>query len=402
MLGAAHTYKDPNANPTTTVTLLDNAGWEWKWTYTPRTDQQVPAVSSPPSPGGWVAGGSGGGTTPPPGGGTTPPPPGGGTTPPPTGGGSGQPVVTRLGGSDRYATAQTVSAAQWQAGRAAAVVLARGDQAPDALAGVPLAALKGGPLLLTDPAALDRGTRSEIDRVLGGPGSKKTIYILGGSSAVSPSVEQELQRAGYTVKRLFGSARYSTALAVAGEFPAGKEAVVATGLDFPDALAAGPLAAQRSAPIVLSEGNVVSGATAAFLRGKGTVDAVGGAAVKAVKGLVGSGGSGPVVNTYAGADRFATALDVAGALAKGLGRPVTGVGVAYAFNFPDALTGGAFAATAGQPLLLTDRGTADPGLVAALKGFGTGLKGVEIFGGTSVVSQGVEDQIARTIGGIER
>jgi putative cell wall-binding protein len=380
-LGTGHVYQDPTINPTTTITLVDNAGWEWKWTYTSRTDTQSPAISSPPSPGGWVVG-------------SPPPPPNGGPGPGP---GSARPVVQRLGGSDRYATARAVSAAQWPDGRAAAVVLARGDKAPDALAGVPLAARKGGPLLLTDPAALDTATRGEIDRVLGGPGSHKPIYLLGGASAVSPTIEQDLRRAGYNVQRLSGTDRYSTALAIAGQFPAGHEVIVATGLDFPDALAAGPLAAQRNAPIVLSNGTTIDPATAAFLRGKQVLDAVGGAAVKAAHTL-----PGVSVHEYAGADRFATAITVANALTASLGHPVTGAGVAYAFNFPDALTGGAYAATAGQPLLLTDSASSTPETLNTLHGLGPALANIEIFGGTAVVSQTTEDQITRAVNGTEK
>ena len=113
-------------------------------------------------------------------------------------------------------------------------------------------------------------------------------------------------------------------------------------------------------------------------------------------------GAGKTVHDIAGGDRFQTAAAVAGAVTATLGHAPSGAGVAYAFNFPDALTGGAFAATAGQPLLLTDRASADSGLLAALHGFGTALSGVEVFGGTSVISQAAEDQIAKAVGGIER
>nr|WP_041540794.1 right-handed parallel beta-helix repeat-containing protein [Catenulispora acidiphila] len=93
-------------------------------------------------------------------------------------------TVKRIGGSDRYQTSLLVSQAQWKDGSANAVVLARGDQAPDALAGVPLAAHVHGPLLLTDPTTLDRTTSAEIARVTGGPSPAKTVYILGGDAAV--------------------------------------------------------------------------------------------------------------------------------------------------------------------------------------------------------------------------
>ncbi|MEY9856954.1 putative cell wall-binding protein [Catenulispora sp. GAS73] len=396
VVGAAHTYAAGTTDPKPTMTLVDPGGWAWQWAYDGASGVQNPPVASPPSPGGWEPtgnGSTGGGTGGGPGGGT-----GGGNGGSP-GGPAAAPVVQRLGGADRYDTGRRVSQAQWGAGKAAAVVLARGDQAPDALAGVPLAATKNGPLLLTDPKALDPATRAEIDRVLGGPGTKKTIYILGGDSAVSPQIEAQLRKAGYTVTRLAGADRYSTALTVAAQFGATSSAIVATGKDFPDALAAGPLGALRDAPIVLSGGPALDASTAAFLKSRQTLYAVGGAAVNAVATL---DTHGKTVTRLAGSDRFATAAAVAGAVTTALGHAPTGAGVAYAFNFPDALTGGAFAATAHQPLLLTDKARADAGLLAELHGFGPTLTGVEIFGGTSVIAQSAEDQVAAQIHGVER
>ena len=60
--------------------------------------------------------------------------------------------VHRIAGSSRLATAIGASQDQFPtSGSAKAVVLARSDTFPDALAGGPLAAKLGGPLLLTPP-----------------------------------------------------------------------------------------------------------------------------------------------------------------------------------------------------------------------------------------------------------
>ncbi|MEY9906217.1 hypothetical protein ABIA35_002434 [Catenulispora sp. MAP12-49] len=400
VVGYGHTYA-PGSTPTITMRYTDSAGWQWAWTYDPVHDVQSPTVGNPPSPGGWIlSGGTSGGGNPGGGGGggTGGGGGGGGTTPGGPTGTAGQPAVTRLGGSDRYTTARTVSQAQWHNGAADAVILARGDKAPDALAGVPLAAHLHGPLLLTDPKALDGATRAEIDRVLGGPASKKTIDILGGADAVSPTIEQELRKAGYTVNRIGGTDRFSTALDVAKAFGPATETIVATGLDFPDALTAGPLGAVRNAPIVLSDGTSLDAATAAFVKSHQTIDAVGGQAVKAVA----AGAPGKTVHDLAGTDRFSTAQAVAAAVVATTGHTPAGVGVAYAFNFPDALTGGAYAANAGQPLLLTDATTVAPSALSSLQSWRATLTAVEIFGGTKVVSQGAEDTIAKAVGGVER
>jgi putative cell wall-binding protein len=276
-----------------------------------------------------------------------------------------------------------VSGAQWQAGQANAVVLARGDAAPDALAGVPFAAHVHGPLLLTNPAALDTATRGEIDRVLGGPQTHKKIYILGGKNAVSPTIEGELRSAGYTLIRYGGDSRYDTALQIAGAFGPTSHVIVATGHNFPDALSAGPLGAAENAPIVLSDDAVLDPATAAFIAQHSAIDPVGGQAQKAVATLNTTGKT--VTMTLAGNDRYLTGADVATRIAQVLGHTPATVGVASGTVFPDALTGGAFMANAGGALLLTDPASLSAPTKAVLSGWRSPLTAVEIFGGTSAV-----------------
>ena len=81
--------------------------------------------------------------------------------------GGGKAVV--LGGPDRIDTAILISKNSFPAaGSANAVVLARADLFPDALAGAPLAVAKGGPLELTSlsgPTFIDPRTVAEIQRV---------------------------------------------------------------------------------------------------------------------------------------------------------------------------------------------------------------------------------------------
>ena len=312
--------------------------------------------------------------------------------------------VHRIGGTDRYDTARLVSQAQWRPGTASAVVLARGDAAPDALTGVPLAAGVHGPLLLTAPTVLDGATRAEIDRATGGPSASKTVYILGGAAAVSPGIEAELRKAGYRVIRYQGTDRYGTALAIAKTFGQTSHVIVATGKTFPDALAAGPLGAVENAPIVLSgELDRLDPATAAFVRAHPDVDPVGGAAGRAVSAL--NLGPGHVVNPgLAGATRYDTAADVARdviAQDAGSGHPATDFGVASGQTFADALTGGAYAANSGIPLLLTDPKTLSSATAGVLSDqFRTSvMHSVTVFGGPQAVSYPVETEIIDAVNG---
>ncbi|MEY9927602.1 putative cell wall-binding protein [Catenulispora sp. GP43] len=297
--------------------------------------------------------------------------------------------VGRFWGIDRYDTSAAV-ANQWAPGTADAVVLARGDTAPDALAGVPFAAHVNGPLLLTQTSAMPTVVRDMIDHVTGGPKTKKTVYILGGLSAVSQQQEDTLRTAGYTVVRIGGDTRYETALKVAAHFGATKHVIVATGLNFPDALAAGPLGAAENAPIVLTADAVTDPATAAFIRQHADVDPIGGQAQKAVAALNTAGQT--VDHTLAGATRYATAVAVAARYAAVTGHTPTMVGLASGVVFPDALSGGAFAAKLGMPLLLTDPQALSPEAFRYVTDLrqAKALQFVEIFGGPNAVSPGIQ------------
>ncbi|NUR57872.1 MAG: hypothetical protein HOV87_04095 [Catenulispora sp.] len=323
-----------------------------------------------------------------------PPPPPSTTGPTPPAGTVGAATVTRLGGGDRYATARIVSQTQWKDGAAGGVVIARGDAAPDALAGVPLAAHTRGPLLLTDPKALDTATAAEVKRVLGADKSKP-VYILGGAAAVSPDVETQLKSLGYQVYRIGGATRFDTALRIAKDgLGSPANVVVATGTDFADALAAGPYATTEHAAVVLSDGPGMDPATAAYVKSRSGITAVGGAAVRAVR----SGAPGKSFTDLHGGDRYATAVAVADAMTAG-GHAPAGLGIASGTVFPDALTGGAYAADAGVPLLLTDpKGLPDTVrlLLAALH---RQLAAVQIFGGSLAVSDAVDAQVVKAVGG---
>ncbi|MFC7612404.1 cell wall-binding repeat-containing protein [Actinokineospora soli] len=109
------------------------------------------------------------------------------------------------------------------------------------MAGGPLAAHLGAPLLLTSPTALLADVRDEIKRVLGDDGG--TVYLLGGTGSLSAGVESSITSLGYTAKRLAGADRYQTAIKIAEAMPVTSKFFVTTGTNFPDALAAGSAAA---------------------------------------------------------------------------------------------------------------------------------------------------------------
>jgi len=166
--------------------------------------------------------------------------------------------TSRQAGSDRYSTAAAISAAHFEPGAATAYV-ATGADFPDALTGGPAAAKLGGPILLTQKDKLAAATVSELKRL-----KPKQIVVLGGTGVVAPAVEKALaaQTSG-KVSRLAGTDRYSTGAAISkGGFNPGVPVVyVATGVNFPDALAGGAAGALKGGPVLLVSGGTIPKAT---------------------------------------------------------------------------------------------------------------------------------------------
>jgi hypothetical protein len=325
-----------------------------------------------------------------------------------------RPVADRVGGADRIAT--SIAASTWtyddknSSGRkASSAVLARSDTFADALGGTALAIQNNGPLLLTPTASLDKGVEAELTRILQ---PHSTVYVLGGTAALSPTVANRLTALGFSVQRLSGDNRYATAVAIAGAISGtphqNHSVLIATGADYPDALAAGVAAGQErylnpsvdrngvgGGVVLLTDGKNMPKETAAYLSQIDPhvqrVYAVGGQAVKAVATAFPSWTG---VTPLAGANRFETAAAVAASPLFGSGAPgrYSMVGVATAANWPDALSGGALIGNQGGPLLLADP-TGTPGPQGAIVS-GAHLKGLVVFGGTAVVTDGALGAIA--------
>jgi len=248
----------------------------------------------------------------------------------------------RIAGEDRYETAVEVSnLAVGEDGSADAVVLARGNDYADALTGSALAIDKDAPLLLTYQNSLARATADELQRVLGDEG---TVYLLGGTSAISNAVAERVTELGYEVARLAGDNRYETAIAVADEIdPA--TLLVGTGTDFPDALTAGGAAGHHGGAVLLTNGRSLPSAIADYISGfGGQVYAVGGPAVEALNDV------GGVIDVE-GEDRYGTAVAVAETFFD-LGPGLQGFNLASGQDFPDALAGAASSGGNGHPVLL--------------------------------------------------
>lgn len=159
------------------------------------------------------------------------------------------------------------------------------------------------------------------------------------------------------VERQYGNDRYETA-AVASEdaFAPGVPVVyVASGANFPDALAAGAAAGYQRGPVVLVQRHSLPALATTELErlNPQRIVIVGGTVMISdyVAGLVGRYHTGGGVTRIAGADRYDTAARISAATF-----PEPGVATAYVASgatWPDALAAVPQAARSGSPVLLT-------------------------------------------------
>lgn len=293
--------------------------------------------------------------------------------------------VSRLAGSNRYATAAAIS--RWSHPTGADVVyVATGLNFPDALGGGAAAAAEGAPLLLVHRDFVPSETAAELSRL-----APDRIIVLGGTGAVSAGVATSLGVHG-VVERRAGPDRYSTAVEVSkGAFTSADVVYVSTGAAFPDAMVAGAAAGHVGAPLLLVPPDSLPGAVEGELSrlGASEVIVVGGTAAvsDAVVNALISGGR--TVTRYAGPDRYASAANLS---ANTFGPNPDHVLVAVGTDYPDALAGAAAAAAAGSPVLLVRTASIPSATATEL----LRLSPTEILalGGSGVVSVTVASQLA--------
>ncbi|WP_421381957.1 cell wall-binding repeat-containing protein [Bacillus salacetis] len=283
-------------------------------------------------------------------------------------------VANRFGGENRYETAIEISQEGWDT--ADSVILTRGDEFPDALAGSPLAYQMDAPILLNRKGELLPEVRDELERL-----DARKVIILGGPNAVPSEVEQDIASLGYAVERISGSTRFETAAKIAARLgdDAGP-AVVANGRGFPDAMAIAPYAAQKGYPILLTEEDELPAATQEALAGRSKTLVIGGERV--IQDAVYSELVNPV--RYAGDNRYGTAAAIAEQLF-----PSNKAFVATGYEFADALTGSVLAAKNGAATLLVKNSFITAETAAAVRR--AGINNFTILGGRSAIDYNVEE-----------
>ncbi len=307
--------------------------------------------------------------------------------------------LERIAGDNRVATAVAVSQAGWDDGSADVALIATGDNFPDAVAAGALAAAQDAPILLVQGPNLPDIVADEIDRLV-----VEEVLILGGVGAVSNRIAGALDQLGVSNRRVAGPDRFATAAAIALEAGApGGRVAVAFGDNFPDALAAGSLAAtDDQIPVLLTGTDDLPEATADALSQFGDVDEVlvlGGTAVisDATAQAISEAADAPA-RRIAGNGRQQTATAIAEeALATDGGQKR--ILAATEADFPDALSAGGLAGQRDGIVLLTPTQGCGP-TFEWVSSNTSSVGGAAVVGGTAVVSEQTAAALAQAVDGL--
>lgn len=308
-------------------------------------------------------------------------------------------VTSRLQGDDRYGTAAAVATATFPDG-ADSVVLATGQKFADALAANGLAGALDAPILLTTTAALPKATTDALTKL-----DPTTIYVMGGTAAVSQAVEDQLA-ADYDIERVQGDDRWETAAAAGtaiddtddgipltdgdglGETSGGVTAILANGLRFPDAVSGGPIAFAGRLPVLLTEAGQVPAATTKALDDLGIehVLILGGTAVVSNAVETEIKGAGYTTERLAGNDRWGTNVKVNEYAAAEFDFGGDTAYLSTGAKFADALAGGPAAGTDAAPLVLTATDVLPAPAQDFLEANANPIDAIIAIGGTAAIS----------------
>lgn len=297
--------------------------------------------------------------------------------------------IVRMAGDTRYETAlETADALKQSMGIDAFnyIIVADGNNYPDALAGSYLAKVKKAPLILVDQSGVsEKQIREYIKENLNEDG---TVYILGGTDVVTSRFERSLK--SINVKRLAGETRYETNLEILEESGVSDEDFLAcTGEGFADSLSASAV----GKPILLVDNRGLTKQQKTYLD-KAAVDDVyliGGADVvsKKVGRELQKYDQDDQVTRIAGDNRYKTSIAVA---KKFFPDKCDTAVLAYGMKFPDGLAGGPLAISLESPLLLVEDTAYADAKTYAQK---AGIKKLAVLGGTDVIADKTANMIVK-------
>jgi putative cell wall-binding protein len=282
------------------------------------------------------------------------------------------------------------------------VIIASGEQFPDALSGSGLAGTVNAPILLTEKDTLPDATAKELTRLV-----PETVYLLGAKAAITDKVATQIKNTPSKPKviRLGGNDRYETAKKIADEIKAQggntQSAYLASGANFADAATLSSFVASQKIPILLTANTgSLNTHTKSYIEDNQVSDIViaggtGAVSSKAESALKSAGVKD--ITRKGGKTRFETCEELSTYLVDkyGLSNKVYLIGVAIgeANKFADALTGGAAIGTRGGVSIITTATDASFVLGLIKKITADNSPTIEIYGLTQAISQAIEDKL---------
>lgn len=285
------------------------------------------------------------------------------------------------------------------------VIVARADDFADALSAGPLADVYNAPILLTNTGTID----GRVLAAIADHGFRNAI-LVGGTGIFPESARAQLEGVVGVddVTRMRGVDRYETATGIAREVAkkvtnngVNKRNInvyLATGVDFPDALAAGAAAADNDGVVLLTKDRVMEDFTYNFLTKQSDkirdyangieIHTVGGQAEDAAESRIED-----IADRNTGADRYKTAV----LLSNKFKNPIEKFAVVSGETYADALAGGGFAANHDGALLLTQNATLNADTKARLAQVADTNVDVVVIGGPGAVSRNVSTQLAQEL-----
>lgn len=258
----------------------------------------------------------------------------------------GNRYVERVAGKNRVHTAISTSNRFFK--KSKYVIIADSGNYPDALTATVLAHVLDCPILLNNTRYLEDDVAREIVRL-----GASEVIIVGGHKSISENVKSQLAKYDANkVQRIWGRDRYVTSSELAYEIErlTGKvnKAIIASGENFPDALATAPLGSKQIAPILLVTRNQMDKKVSKALKDLNINKVyVAGGQNSVSKKLEAK--LPQVIRRFSGQDRYETAILVASYTYP----ESKEVFVASGETFPDALVIGPVCARRKAPILLS-------------------------------------------------
>lgn len=162
-----------------------------------------------------------------------------------------QPNIVRIGGANRFEASRNIVADAFTAEQPSTAYIATGLNYPDALGASAAGGAFGYPVILVNGSSstIDAPTMALLDDL-----GVTQVKIVGGTASVSGGIFTGIKAVYSNTTRIAGANRYEASAAIALDAFGSSSptwAYIATGANFPDALAGGPLAAQSGSPLLV-------------------------------------------------------------------------------------------------------------------------------------------------------